>query len=76
VWLNWLATITWHVAVVVNLQAAESGGAAGGELVTDAEGHMHVEKVVQVSQQQQTYLGAMLVLAQPAAHCFFCSGKQ
>ncbi|WIA12242.1 hypothetical protein OEZ85_012308 [Tetradesmus obliquus] len=29
------------------LTAAESGG-GGGELVTDAEGHMHVEKVVQV----------------------------
>jgi hypothetical protein len=33
---------------VLGPQAAESGGAAGGELVTDAEGHMHVEKVVQV----------------------------
>jgi hypothetical protein len=36
----------------VRLQAAESGG-GGGELVTDAEGHMHVEKVVQVSTHQQ-----------------------
>jgi hypothetical protein len=32
----------------VRSQAAESGG-GGGELVTDAEGHMHVEKVVQAS---------------------------